>query len=362
MRLFSNSKRGLVFGLAAATLTGCGKHAPPEREPVPVRVQQVARSTGAGMLRFSASIRPDAQVDLSFKVNGYVDDILQVRGPDGRMRHVQDGDMVRRGTNLAHVREDEYRDRLADAQASLTQAKADYERTASMYENNNVSKADYDAAFARSQSAQARYGQAALTLSDCSLVSPMDGTVLKRSIEIGTLVAPGGPAFVLADTRNAKVVVGVPDVTLARVHMGDTLTVTTEALPGRTLYGRVTRIAPSADPSSRIFEVECTIPNSDGSLKIGMIAALEVQSPTSHRVVTLVPLKAVVRSKTDPKGYAVYVVDSAGGKPIARIHDIQLGDVVGNSIAVLDGLSGGEQIVVVGVTLVSDEVAVRIVP
>ena len=270
--------------------------------------------------------------------------------------------MVQRGTNLAHVREDEYRDRLADAQASLTQAKADYERTAGLYENNNVSKADYDAAFARSQSTQARYAQAAQTLSDCSLVAPMDGTLLKRSIEIGTLVAPGGPAFVLADTRNAKVVFGVPDVTLARVHMGDTLTVTTEALPGRTLHGWVTRIAPSADANSRIFEVECTIPNADGGLKIGMIAALEVQSTTSRQVVTLVPLKAVVRSKTDPKGYAVYVVDATGGKPIARIHDIQLGDVVGNSIAVLDGLSGGEQIVVVGVTLVSDQMEVRIVP
>jgi RND family efflux transporter MFP subunit len=349
-------------GLALGGLAGCRGGAPPERQPVPVRVQVAQHSRGTGELRYSAAIHPDAQVDLAFKVNGYIDSILQVRGADGRMRHVQDGDLVRRGTVLAHVRDTEYRDRLAEAQAAWTQAKADYERAARMYENSTISKAEYDAAFANAQASQARQNQAAVTLGDCSLGAPMDGTVLRRSGEIGALVAPANPVFVLADTRAVKVVFGVPDVALAAIHMGDTLSVETEALPGRVLRGRVTRIAPSADPNNRVFEAECTIPNADGQLKIGMIAALHLGAEAARAAVTLVPLKAIVRSRDDPQGYAVYVVETAGAKQVSRMRPVQLGDVVGNAIVVTQGLQGGEQVIVTGATLVADEQEVRVVP
>jgi RND family efflux transporter MFP subunit len=140
------------------------------------------------------------------------------------------------------------------------------------------------------------------------------------------------------------------------------LSVETEALPGRILRGRVTRIAPSADPNSRVFEAECTIPNADGQLKIGMIAALHLGAEAARAAVTLVPLKAIVRSRDDPQGYAVYVVETAGAKQVSRMRPVQLGDVVGNAIVVTQGLQGGEQVIVTGATLVADEQEVRVVP
>ena len=349
-------------GLAVLGLAGCGGDKPPERLPVPVQVQRAVRTRDAGERRYSAAIRADRQVDVTFKVSGYIDSILQVRGADGRMRNIQDGDVVRQGTVLARVRANEYRDRLAEAQASLTQSQADYERAARMFENSTIAKAEYDAAFARERASQARYDQTAVTLDDCALKAPMDGMVLRRSVEIGTLVSPGSAAFVLADTRAVKVVFGVPDVTLGTIHMGDTLRVDTEALPERLLRGRVTRIAPSADPTSRVFEVECTIPNPDGALKIGMIAALHVAEAAAGAEVALVPLKAIVRAGDDPEGYAVYVVEDAAGRQIARMRPVQLGDVVGNAIVVRGGLQGGENVVVTGATLVADAQEVRVVP
>ena len=354
--------RAAWFVLVAVGLGGCGGKEQHERQAVPVRVQSVQRSHGAGELRYSGAIRPDMQLDLAFKVNGYIDRILQVRGADRRMRNVQDGDPVRRGTVLAAVRDNEYRDRLAEAQASLTQANADYERSARMYENHTIPKADYDAAFARAQASQARYDQTLVTLHDCELQSPMDGTVIRRNVEIGSLVAPGPAAFVLADTRAVKVVFGVPDVALAAMHMGDTLRVETEALPDQVLRGRITRVAPSADPNSRVFEVECTIANQDGRLKIGMIAALGVAEKAGRAAATLVPLKAIVRSRDDPNGYAVYVVEESGGKHVARMRPVSLGDVMGNSIVVNEGLQGGEHVVVTGATLVVDDQEVHVVP
>jgi multidrug efflux system membrane fusion protein len=127
--------------------------------------------------------------------------------------------------------------------------------------------------------------------------------------------------------------------------------------------GRITRIAPSADPNSRVFEVECTIANSDNRLKVGMIAALKIaMQASSPQTALLLPLNAIVRPKNDPQGYAVFVVEEQDGKARARERKVGLGDVTGNSIAVNAGLQGGEKVIVRGATLVVDQQEVRIIP
>jgi multidrug efflux system membrane fusion protein len=353
----------LALGTIVALLqTGCGKDADHEPQLLSVRAQVVEDSREAGGVRYSAEIRPDVQIDLAFKVGGYIDQILQVRGADGRTRNVQEGDYVRRGTMLAHVRDSEYRDRVAEAQASLTQARSEFERAASLYENHTISKADYDAAYARSTSAKARYDQAMLSLEDASLESPMDGWVMRRAIEVGTLVSPGAPGFVVADTRAVKVVFGVPDVAVNALTIGDAQEMTCEAAPGETFRGKITRISPSADPSSRVFEVECTIPNPENTLKAGMIAALEARTRDARAAAALVPLSSVVRPKDDPAGYAVFVVEDHEGKAVARERTVKLGELNGNSVAVTEGLRGGEKVIVMGATLVQDQQEVRILP
>lgn len=337
---------------------------PPKALPLPVTVHVVSGGTTGGGPRYSASIRPDVQVDAAFKVGGYVEEILQVQGADGRRRNVQDGDFVRRGTVLARVRDREYRDALAQAQAVLTQAKADFDRVAQLYENRSVSKSDYDAAYAKYTANQAQHDQAALNLSDCTLRAPLDGYVLRRAVEVGALVTPGVAGFSVGDLRSVKVVFGVPDMLVGAMKLGAPQSVAAEAVPGPPLRGRITRVAPSADAASHVFEVEVTIPNADGRLKPGMIAALEVAgAPASATTaMTLVPLNAVVRPPGDASGYAVFVVDSHSGQETARLRRVQLGDVSGNLIRVTAGLEGGERVIVRGATLAVDSQDVRIIP
>ncbi|MGQ0721118.1 MAG: efflux RND transporter periplasmic adaptor subunit [Candidatus Eiseniibacteriota bacterium] len=354
--------RRRLAAAVAITCAGCGGeeiHTPP---PVPVTVWTVAASSGGGNLRYSANIRPDVEVDLAFKAGGYVEEILSTNGADGRQRHVQEGDFVRRGTVLARVRDNEYRDRVTEADAALTQARADFNRAVRLYENQSIAKADYDASHAGLTAAQARHAQAVQALDDCRLVAPMDGWLLKRNIEVGTLANPGTAAFVLADTRSVKAVFGVPDVLVGRMRMGEIQMVTTEAMPGIELRGQVTRIAPSADATSRVFEVECTIPNGDNRLKVGMVAALQLGADETEGPVMKVPISTIVRPRGATEGYAVFVVDGAGGEPVARARRVTLGDVVGNSVVVLDGLQGGETVIVRGSTLVIDGSAIRVIP
>jgi RND family efflux transporter MFP subunit len=351
------------FILTTTLLASCAQQQEFKPQPTPVTVRVVHGATAGNGVRYSANIKPDVQVDVSFKVGGYVEQIFQVKGTDGRSRNIQEGDLIRKGTLLARIRESEYKDRLAEAQAALTKARSDFNRAAQLYENQNISKADYDAAQAQLESATARYNQSAQSLNDCAILSPIDGFILKRGIEIGTLVSPGMPGFTVADTRSVKAEFGVPDVDVSAMKMGAQQVVITEAFPGIEFRGRISRIAPSADPSSRVFEVECTIPNPDNKFKVGMIATLKLNEKTPSIPPTIViPLNCIVRPKNDPDGYAVFVIAKRGGQEYARSRAVKLGDVVGSTITVLSGLTGGEQIIVRGATIVPDSGLVTIIP
>jgi multidrug efflux system membrane fusion protein len=347
-------------------LLACGGEKPDPNPPVPVTVIQVGDGDGgASETRYSGSINADASVDVAFKVSGVVDRVSQLRGADGRLRNLQDGDRVQRGEVLARLRPSEFRDQVSDAEASLRQAQADYERASQLYENRSVSKADYDAAYARYTASRAKQNQAALSLRDAVLRSPIDGVIIRRSVEVGSLAGPSAPAFTVADTRRVKVVFGVPDVVVAHLKLGGPLSIQAEAIPGRTLEARITRISPSADPSSRVFEVEAALPNTDGRMKVGMLATLSLGRTGQTRAL-LVPLAAVVRPLGDTTGYAVYVIKDSGQNSgtisTAHLKRVVLGDVSGNLIAVREGLEPGERVIIRGATIVSDGQVVSVIP
>jgi multidrug efflux system membrane fusion protein len=352
-----------MMWVAGWTFLACGgEEVRAPEPPVPVTLAAVGTSSLGSEIRYGGAIAADASVDVAFKMSGVVEQIVQVRGADGRLRNLQDGDAVRKGDILARLRQHEFRDQVSDAEATLRQAQADYERAAQLYETRSVSRADYDAAYARYTAARARQSQAGLSLSDATLRAPMNGVILRRAVEVGSLAGPSVPAFTIADTRVVKVVFGVPDVLVAKLRLGGRLAIQAEAMPGAALAGRITRIAPAADPNSRVFEVEAALPNPDAALKVGMLATLRLAEDTPAASL-FVPLAAVIRPVRDTTGYAVYVVrDSAGSAPTAALRRIQLGEVSGNQIAVRDGLARGEQVIVRGATIVADGSPVRIIP
>ena len=350
-----------MTAFAALILSACKGKTPPPNPPLPVTVIEAGTGDGsANETRYSGSINADASVDVAFKVSGVVDCVTQVRGADGRRRNLQDGDPVRKGTPLARLRPNEFRDQVSDAEASARQAQADYERASQLYENRSVSKADYDAAYAKYTASRARQNQAVLSLNDAILRSPIEGVILKRSIEVGSLAGPSAPAFTVADTRRVKVVFGVPDVIVAHLKLNGPLKIQAEAMPGRVLQGRITRISPSADPSSRVFEVEAALPNPDGRMKVGMLATLRLGGSDPARALSI-PLAAVVRPAGDSTGYAVYVVQE-DSPPKARLRRVSLGEVTGNSIAVREGLEPGDRVILRGATIVADGQLVRVIP
>jgi len=364
----------VIAGALVVLLPACSK-SKVEKSAIPVTVRVAEPHRTDEGYRYSANVEPYTTVNVAFKVSGYVADILQVKGADGRMRDVQDGDTVKKDVALAQLRQTEFADRvnqakahLAEAVAEQTKAKQDFERASALFHAQSLAKPDYDAAAARhdisqanEQGAEATLRQAQLDQNDSQLRAPADGILLKRSIEVGSLVAPGTLAFVLADISSVKVVFGVPDVMVAHAKPGMPLSITTEALPDATFVGRVTRISPAADAQTRLFDVELTVLNSSNRLKIGMIASLSVPVATTREIPLVVPLTAVVRPKDDPSGYAVYVVEQTGADSFARLRKVEVGEVYGNLIAVSEGVQRGERIVSSGTMLLNDGDKIRLV-
>lgn len=362
--------------LIAAAALGCGgKEAAPEgRGPVAVRVRPVESRAASASTRYSGAVQPGRQVDLAFKVSGYIQAVAEVKDDAGK-RPIQEGDKVDKGMMLARVRADDYQQRAAAAAAAVAEAAAaekqaalDAERTAKLFESNAIAKAEYDASAVRLEAAKARVaaakaqaGQADLVVGDTALVAPMDGVVLHKRVEIGALVAGGSVGFVLADVTTVKIVFGVPDTLVEKLSVGTPVLVTLAARPGE-LEATVARISPSADPKSRVFDVEVQLPNPDGGLKPGMIASLKVPDTALAAESILLPLTAVVRSRRDPRGFAVFVVGGDAGKERVTMRDVELGEVLGNLVVVKEGLKVGERVVSQGATLIVDGDSVRIIP
>jgi RND family efflux transporter MFP subunit len=363
--------------LVSLAMLGCGHKAPAARDSIPVTVQTVAMVNSSAGGAYSANIVADTQVDVAFKVNGYVQSILQVKGADGQPRNVQAGDAVTAGVVLAVVKDDTYRNTLAKAQsdlqnsrASLSKAKADFARYTHLLEQHVVAKADYDAVKQQYESAQASVGaaqaalqQAQVDLDDCKLKSPMRALVLDRKIEVGTLVSPNSVGFQIGDTSKVKVVFGVPGSIVGVLKPGTELSITTDAFPGRTFKGVISKVAAVADPNTRVFDIEATIPNPDARLRVGMTAALHLPFTAQAKGILVVPTRAVVRPPDDPKGYAVYVADKdADGKMIATLKKVEIGPVVGDQVSVESGLDAGAQVIVRGADVVFNGASINVVP
>jgi RND family efflux transporter MFP subunit len=417
----------IITGLAliAATI-GCKTKAQ-EKTVKPVKVKTVETHTGVSSVRYSASIKPSSQVELAFKVGGYVE---AIRSADGR--HIQAGDIVQKGAVLAQLRQSDYaakvnearsqqgearstldtnnaqlkeaisavetsRAQLKDSEAALNRARLDFERAEALFATQSITKPDYDAAKERFEVNKAKHEAAKaqlavaeakvntarfqigaaesrvktteatiytanIPLGDAQLKAPLSAVVIERNVEIGQLVSTGTPAFVLADVSSVKAAFGVPDLALQNFKLGDKLTMTTDALSGQEFSGHISRISAAADQSSRVFEVEVTIPNLEGLLKPGMIASISVNETGPSTEVPVVPLTSVTRSKADPNSYAVLVVEETGGKHVARLRNVTLGESYGNSVVVKSGVKAGETVVTTGVTQVADGEEIRVMP
>ncbi len=398
----SRAKRSVWIAAAATVLiAGCHTEEKATTPLTPVTVVVVEQSNDAGEVRYSGNIEPRSLVNLAFRIGGYVEKILTTPGSGGHL--IQEGDDVHKGEGLVTLRQADYTAKVQEARAQVSEAalnlnqadsqvqeaeaalrlaEANFNRARNLFDKQSLTRSDFDGAQAqldtvrsrvdaaralpklarvKADAAQAMLHEAELALGDSTLKAPMDGVVLKRLVEVGSLVGPGSPGFAIADISSVKIMFGAPDSLLSRIKPGNTMTVSTEALPGK-FRGVVTRISPAADLRSRVFDVELTVDNPGHRLKPGMVASVEVPGLRPAQPLPSIPMAAIVQSKENPGKVNVFVVDGGrDNRPVAHARGVKLGEPLGNLITVSEGLRAGERIIVQGATLVRDGETVEIV-
>ena len=359
--------------------------------PKAIRLVTVQLANDSEPARYSAIVAPNAQVDLAFRVSGYVVHLHQTKGADGRIRPLEAGAPVKAGMVLARVRPSDYqavvdeargaRDeaeagvhaaeaQLSETQAGLEQAELDFERVSKLWQQESVTKPAYDgskathdialakvdaaksalaAARQRSVSVSAQLREAEIALGDTELRAPFDGILVERHVDLGALVAPGTPAFTVADLRLVKALFNVADSDLHNFEPSQSLDLTVDAFPGEILHGRILSLATAADPRVRSFQIEVSIANQRLKLRSGMIATVQAGGAGGASQVQI-PVDALVHEPISGH-YLVYGTEQRAGRIYAKEISVRPGPLSGSYVKIVEGLKPGQKIVASGASL-----------
>ncbi len=229
------------------------------------------------------------------------------------------------------------------AKANAALAQSNYERAVALQGRGFVSKAEIDskkstrdAMFAQVRVAQAQLGAQRAQIGQLNVIAPTSGLILSRSVEVGQIVSPGsGALFRLAEGGQMEARAQLSQQDLGFVHTGMPATVTPVG-SDRSFSGPVWQVSPAIDPQSRLGDVRIALAY-DPAIKPGGFAEVRITAGTT--TAPLLPQSAVL---SDDKGNYVYIVN---GKNEVERRPIKIGTVDDNGVTIVEGLSGGEAVV-----------------
>jgi membrane fusion protein (multidrug efflux system) len=254
---------------------------------------------------------------------------------------------------------------LLQARVAETRARREAERAEKLKGVGLVTQQQLDdsrtareAAEASTAAAQAQLDAARTRLDKALIRSPMDGVVAFRGVSVGDRVENMGsspPMFRIVDTDRFDLTVSVPASESAALRVGQPLTFSFDALPGRTFTGRVSFINPAVDEASRSVKVVAEVPNTGGELRAGLFVKGRIV--TGKRAAVLqVPRAALLRWDVAAGEAEVFVTEGA----VAQRRAVRTGDVSGERVEIREGLAAGERVVTRGAFNLRDGDRVRL--
>ncbi len=219
--------------------------------------------------RFSGEVKPFKQVNLSFNVPGKIERL-----------YFDEGDRVKKGELLAQLEQQDYKAARDQRLAQWEKAKRDFERSQRLWKEDSIQEQIVQDAETAFKAVQAVLDAAELNLKHCQMFAPFSGHVAFRLGEEMEMAAPGQVVFTLMDISRILVELGVPERSVGRIRQGQKAQVVVESLKEESMEGRISHVAVSAFPDSRLFKVEIDILNPNFDLKPGMTASVGVITDT----------------------------------------------------------------------------------
>lgn len=337
---------------AALTVAGCKdpqdlepKQAAPETS-VLVTSMTLSGQASRNTHKFSGEVRGRYETALGFRVPGKV-----------IARHVEAGTRVKKGDLLMQVDPKDITEAVSAARAQVDAATSQYrlaadllKRFKALYEQDYMSKAEFDryqnradSAAALLKQARAQFSQAGNQLSYCDLKADNDGVVLDVRAEAGQVVPAGMPVVIMARGTELEVEIFVPENQVARFGTAALFHVSFWALPDLEVQGKVRYLSPVADPVTRTYKARITLIDPPDTVRLGMTASAVSNRNPEQRNQIFIPLSAIYQTGDTPMAWVIK-------DKKATLKKIILGKTdQGNKIQVVEGLSAGDEIITTGV-------------
>ena len=305
---------------------------------IDVQVVKPTRRDVAYSIALPANVSPLYQTTLYAKVSGY----LKWIGPDK-------GDRVKKDQILAVIDAPEVEEQYRQAVADYTIKKITFERLTNVWKETPdvIAKQDVDMAEAAFQGARHLMEQRVALRDYTKVRAPYDGTITARFADPGALIqvatssSSGAiPLFTIMNLETVRVYANVPQEDTPWAKTGVPAVLTVQEFPGRLFAGTVTRTTHALDPSTRSLLIEVDLPNTDQALQPGTFGELTLQLRNSPNAL-VVPAGSLI---TQGKSTLVFIVEQ--GKAMQRKIKTGLSD--GRWVEVVEGLTGAEDVVVVG--------------
>jgi multidrug efflux system membrane fusion protein len=374
--------------LSALGLVGCSAKAPqdasadPKAAPIAVQAITVAPAGWPSIYEATGTVKARTVAVLSSQVMGHVREV-NVRAGDrvreGQVLVVLDARDLEAGYRQAEAARGEARgaipeadNGIAAAQANLDLAKVTFSRMKDLFEKRSISNQEFDEAAAKLKVAQAGYQMALARRTQLDskiaqadqavrsaeilrgytqIAAPFAGLITEKTVEPGSLAAPGAPLLTLEREGAFRLEASVEESKVAAVRLGQPVTVMLDAL-GRPIQGRVAEIAPAIDPGARAFIAKIDLPVAP-ELRSGLYGRAIFSFGT--RPVLAVPAAAVTE-----RGQLSSVFVAGAGRAKARF--VTLGQKAQDRVEVLSGLDSGERVICPVTAGLSDGASVEVRP
>jgi len=338
-------KKTAIITIAAIVLAGCAQKKNSQEQAAAMAVQPQAQTVKV-MAASKQDVRQDGTYSATVQANA-VNNIAPQSGGRIQKINVEVGDFVGSGQVLAEMD----RIQLDQAKLRLSNAETELGRLKQLYEQGGLAQSDYEAAELNYQVSKSTYDN---LLENTILRSPISGVVTARNYDRGDMYGMAAPIFTVQQITPVKILVGISEGDYTKVKKGDSVTLTVDALPGKTFSGTIKRIYPTIDPMTHTVNIEVNVPNQNRELRPGMYAKVNVTFGHSSSIV--VPDAAVVRLQGSGQRN-VFVVENG----IAVQREVTLGRHFDSQYEILSGLEVGEQVVVKGGSALRNGAAVEVI-
>lgn len=280
----------------------------------------------------TGTIKPVNMVDISSKISGLVKEVK-----------VSENDQVQVGQVLLTLDDTHLQALVSQARSRLALASANVERSEKMHAIGAVSDQQLDAARTDYNVAQASYDDATAQLADTVIRTPINGKIIGKPIPAGQAVAPGisSPMVLMtvADLSNMQIETQVDESDIGKIQLGQNVTFTVDAYPGKTFSGKVANISAKANVQQNVvyYSVLVDVETMEDLLRPTMTARVSIQIG-SNKNALLLPLSAVKSNN----GQQYVVVMNQQGK--AENVAVTTGLMSEDKVEILSGLAEGDTV------------------